>query len=96
MRGEELSGDLRGSSDKSRPIDEMNYIYHHHIELRVQLCVPQEETLPVPLRYIDVVRTTHKTLDALQETRVDEYWNIDANRNMSESWTGFYLVHNVE
>ena len=30
---------------------------------------------------------THTTLDVLQESRVYDYWNIDANGNLSEPWT---------
>ena len=25
----------------------------------------------------------------MQERRVDEYWNIDGSRDLSDSWTGF-------
>ena len=25
----------------------------------------------------------------MQERRVDDYWNIDGSRDLSESWTGF-------
>ena len=77
VRGEELSGDLRRSSDTTHPTDD-----RHHAEPQVQLH-------PIPLRYIDVVRTRHTTLDVLQESRKDDYWNIDANRNLSDTWTGF-------
>ena len=72
VRCEENSGDLQGSSDKSQPIDdktddtearddfwsiEVDCIYRHHVEPRIQLYVAQEETVPFPLRYIDVTRT---------------------------------------
>ena len=104
VRSEELCGDLRGCSDKSQPTDEMtddrearndfwsiegNHIHRRHVEARVQLYVPKKETFPIPLRNIDVVRSAHSTLDVLQESRVDDCWNIDANRNLSESWTRF-------
>ena len=61
VRGEELSGDPLGSSEKFQPMGEMmgdskvrndfwsiegNYIYRHHLEPRVQLHVPKEESLP--------------------------------------------------
>ena len=92
------------SSDRSQPIDEItddeearidfwsiqgDFIYRHHIEPRVQLCVPKEETFPIPLRYIDVTGTTHTTLELLQESRIYDHWNIDANRNLSDSWKRF-------
>ena len=64
-------------------------IYRHQIEPRVQLYVPQEESFPVPLKYIDVIKSTHTDLDVAEEKRIDDYWNVDGNRNLSDSWTGF-------
>ena len=28
-------------------------------------------------------------LDVKQEKRIDDYWNIDGSRDLSDSWTGF-------
>ena len=56
-----------------------DFIYRLHNEPRVQLYVPKEETFPIQLRYIDV----------LQEKRFDDNWNVDVDRNLSDSWTGF-------
>ena len=39
--------------------------------------------------YIDVSRTTHTHLDVKQEKRIDDYWNIDGSRGLSDYWTGF-------
>ena len=66
-----------------------NFIYRHHVEPRVKLYSPREESLPIPLKYIDVSRTTHTNLDVKQEKRIDDYWNIDGSRDLSDSWTGF-------
>ena len=44
---------------------------------------------PIPLEYIDVSRTTQTNLDVKQEKRIDDYWNIDGSRNLSDPWTGF-------
>ena len=66
-----------------------NFIYHYHVETRVQLFSPREESFPIPLKYIDVSRTTHTNLDVKQERRIDDYWNIDGSRDLSDSWTGF-------
>ena len=66
-----------------------NIIYRHHVESRVKLYSPREESFPIPLKYIDVSRTTHTNLDVMQEKRIDDYWNIDGSRNVSDSWTGF-------
>ena len=66
-----------------------NFIYRHHVEPRVKLYSPREESFPIPLKYIDVSRTTHTNLDVMQERRIDDYWNIDGSRDLSDSWTGF-------
>ena len=56
---------------------------------RVKLYSPREESFPIPLKYIDVSRTTHTNLDVKQEKRIDDYWNIDGSRDLSDPWTGF-------
>ena len=67
-----------------------NFIYrHHHVEPRVKLYSPREESFPIPLGYIDVSRTTRTNLDVKQERRIDDDWNIDGSRDLSDSWTGF-------
>ena len=50
-----------------------NFIYRHHVEPRVKLYSPREESFPIPLKYIDVTRTTHTNLDVKQEKRIDDY-----------------------
>ena len=49
-----------------------NFIFCHHVEPRVKLYSPREESFPIPLEYIDVSRTTHTNLDVIQERRVDD------------------------
>ena len=66
-----------------------NFIYRHHVEPRVKLYSPREESFPIPLKCIDVSRTTHTNLDVMQERRIDDYWNKDGSRDLSDSWTGF-------
>ena len=65
-----------------------SFIYCHHVEPRVEL-YSREESFPIPLKYIDVTRTTHTNLDVKQEKRIDDYWNIDGSRDLSDPWTGF-------
>ena len=53
--------------------------------------MPTEKSFLVPLEYIDVTRTTFTTLDAMLETHIDDYWNVDG---VSDAWTGltrFYI-----
>ena len=66
-----------------------SFIYRHHVEPRVKLYSPREESFLIPLKYIDVSRTTHTNLDVKQEKRIDDYWNLDGSRNLSDPWTGF-------
>ena len=66
-----------------------SFIHRHHVEPRVELYSPREESFPIPLKYIDVSRTTHTNLDVKLEKRIDDYWNIDGSRDLSDPWTGF-------
>ena len=100
---EDLRGELQGDAGESRPTESTDdaearadlwsiqgdMIYRRHNEPRVQLYVAKEETFPIPLKYIDVTRSTHTDLDVLQEKRIDDYWNLDSNRHLSDSWRGF-------
>ena len=58
-----------------------NFMYRHYVEPRVKLHSPREESFPIPLKYIDVSRTTQTNLDVMQESRIDDYWNIDGSKN---------------
>ena len=60
-----------------------------HVEPRVKLYSPREESFTIPLKYINVTRTTHTNLDVKQEKGIDDYWNIDGSRDLSDPWTGF-------
>ena len=63
--------------------------FRHHVEPRVKLYMPREESYPIPLKYIDVARTTHTSLDVIMEKNIDDYWNDDGERELSDAWTGF-------
>ena len=65
-----------------------DFIYRHHVEPRVKLYVPTEESFPVPLKYNVVTRTTDTTLDVMSEKHIDDYWNVHGNRELSDAWTG--------
>ena len=66
-----------------------SFIYRHHVEPRVKLYSPREDSFPIPLKYIDVSRTTCTNFDVKQEKRIDDYWNVDGSRDLSDPWTGF-------
>ena len=61
-----------------------SFIYRHHVEPRVKLYSPREESFPIPLKYIDVSELHTQTWK-----RIDDYWNIDGSRDLSDPWTGF-------
>ena len=69
-----------------------SFIYRHHVEPRVKLYSPREESFPIPLEYIGVSRAACANLDVKQEMRIDDYWNVDGSRDLSDPWTGFTQV----
>ena len=73
-----------------------NFTNRHQVEPRVKLYSPREESFPIPLKYIDVTSTTHTNLDVKQEQPIDDDWNIDGSRDLSDSWTGFTQVTLLE
>ena len=99
VRSEDPSGELQGETGEHQPTESKgdaearadfwsiqgDFICHHN-ELRVELYVPKEETFPSPMKYVDVTRSTHTHLAAMQEERIDDYWNVDSNRSLSDSW----------
>ena len=100
---ENLSGESHDDREEFRPEEtkddarihkyfwsiQGDFIYLHHVEPRVEIFVPKEESFPNPLKYIDVMKSTHTDLDVALEKRIDDYWNVDGNRSLSDSWTGF-------
>ena len=78
-----------------------SFTYRHHVEPRVKLYSPrEEESFPIPLKSVDVSRTLITNLDVKQERRIDDDWNIDGSRDLSDYWTGFtklfYLKKNLQ
>ena len=66
-----------------------DFIYRHHVEPRVKLYVPRGESFPIPLKYIDVTTNTRTSFHVLLEKNIDDYWNVDGDRELSYTWTGF-------
>ena len=81
-------------------------LIRHHRQQRLSLFVPDDQNLPIPLKYIDVTRQTETSLESPSEKFITDYWNVTrdnpaggdpmrANRRLSEPWTGrtiFYLL----
>ena len=51
--------------------------------------MPKEETFLIPLQYVDVTKTTDTTLDVMSEKHIEDYWNVDGEKELSNAWTGF-------
>ena len=58
--------------------------------------MPREESCPNPLKYIDVIRSTDTDLDAAEEKRIDDHWNVDGERNLLDSEDGFHKIYIIE
>ena len=63
-------------------------IYRHHVAR--QLYVPKTVIVP---KYIDVHKQTKTHLDNLEESSIDDDWNVDCIRTLSEDWIGLNRFH---
>ena len=72
-----------------------DFICRHHVEPRVKLYVPKEESFPTPLKYIEVTRNTHTSLDVLLEKNIEDYWNVDGER-IIRCMDMFHNIHFIE
>ena len=101
VRSEDLSGEIQGESGSlnqqnqqmtMKPLPTFGrFKVTSSIAITLNLefnYVPKEETLPVLLKYIDVTWSTHTDLDVLQEKKMDDYWNVDSSKHLSDSWRG--------
>ena len=61
-----------------------DFICRHHVEPRVKLYMPREESCLIPLKYIDVTRNTHTSLDVLLERMEKE--NYQMHGQASQDW----------
>ena len=55
----------------------------------VQLHVPRKESYLIPHIEIDFTRSIYADLEVAQEKRIYDYWDVDENRTLSDSWTNF-------
>ena len=72
-----------------------NYKYQNHVARRTKLHVLKDD-VPILVNYIDVQRRTKTSIDLIHEATVDDYWNIDGDKSLSEPWisvTRFELLN---
>ena len=55
----------------------MDQILRNNEQTPETLYVLREESLPIPLNHIDVVRHAQTHLDILHEKKFDDYWKVD-------------------
>ena len=76
---------------------ERDFIYRHHGEPQVQLHAPQEESVPIPLKHIDVTKATHTNLGFFCKkavlTTVGMFMVIELCKI---SWTWFTKIHVIK
>ena len=98
---EDLRGELQGEPEGFQPTETIDdaefrrdfwsiqgdFICRHHIELEFNsMCRKKKHSL---FRWNTLTTATETNLDVLQERDIDDYWNVDANRSLSDSWKGF-------
>ena len=102
VMSEDLTEELQGNSVRSQPTETKDDAEARSagqskvtsfvvIEPRVQPYVPKEESSPFPLKFLDETRITHTSLYVLQVNRVNDYWSVDLDRTLSDSWTGLHV-----
>ena len=61
--------------------------YRHHEEPRLSIYDSDDDTLPIPLKYVDVMRQTQKSTNDVSENTFSDF-RTEANVTLSEEWTG--------
>ena len=67
-------------------------IVRHHRTPRTELFVPTQHDCPIPLQYLDVMRTTETDLNNEKEAKIEDIWAGGNPQStlveLSEEWTG--------
>ena len=105
VRRENLSGESHGDREEFQPEEtkddagihkdiwsiQGDFIYRHHIEPRVQWNVQREESFPIPLKYIDAIRSTHTDLDVAQWL-LEECWRKQKSVRFVDGFHKIYII----
>ena len=79
---------------QSNSENKTNWKHCHHVQENTIVCTTS--SFLIPLKFVDVVRRTHTTLDVVQECEIDDFWNVDGGRILSGQWTGCHPVDSIE
>ena len=70
-------------------------VIRFHKQPRIALFVPDPESFPIPIKYIDVLRTTWTDLDEASLRYSKDIWTDVKDKDLRVPWTGrtvFYLL----
>ena len=65
-----------------------DFIYPPHDEPRTILYDPDQETFPIPWKYVDVVRLSKTDMDNVSDNPIDDLCTEAKDVNHSVVWTG--------
>ena len=65
------------------------FIYRHHVLPRVKLCVPKEESFPIPFEVYRRYKNNTYVPGCIVGKHIEDYWMVDGERKLSDAWTGF-------
>ena len=60
-----------------------NDSFRNHADPRTKLFAPKDD-FPTPLNYIDVQRQMKTSIDVLHEATIDDCWNDDGDKSLSD------------
>ena len=60
----------------------------YHEEPRLKFYDSDDETFPIPLKYVDVMRQTQLCLNNVSENIINDLWTEATGVNIPEEWTG--------
>ena len=63
-------------------------LIRHHKTPRTKLYVPTEDESPIPLKFLDIFRSTKTDLEGKKESEFDDYWTETGDKELSDPWTG--------
>ena len=64
-----------------------NHTCRNHSAPRTKLFGPKDD-LPILLNYIDFQRQAKISIDVLHEATIDDYWNVDGDKSLSDPRIG--------
>ena len=66
-----------------------NFKYQYKVASRVKICTSRENSFLFHWNTLMALNLSIQSLNVLQESRIDDYGNIDGSRDLSDSWSGF-------